>query len=428
MNEARDGLRSGAGGTAIPTCNAVRSLMTIAATQLQDFPMRAAVLLQVALALTIAGCAAGRPDGGALLPTDVPAPGASEYRLLVAATRERADTPTVFSGERSDGLDFADITVSVPPVHEPGQIEWPRRAPGDPAVNFVTRARAYLAGETSFPPALRSALAALPKGRREIGVFVHGYNTDFDEGVYRTVQMVHDTGFTGVPVLFTWASRGEVVDYVYDRDSATVARDGLERTLRLAAESGAEEITLFAHSMGNWAAIEALRQAKIAGDEDFGGKLKLVILAAPDIDVDVFKAQMRRLGKPKQPFIMFTSSDDRALALSSLIAGDKPRLGAYTADAQEIADLGVIIIDLSQVDGPDALNHSKFATIAPEFAKRMRARLAAGDELGEVENEGFAAQVTSIGGSLGTVIGTTAGIAITLPAVILTSPIRALAN
>ncbi|MBL6430625.1 MAG: alpha/beta hydrolase [Alphaproteobacteria bacterium] len=55
----------------------------------------------------------------------------------------------------------------------------------------------------------------------------------------------------------------------------------------------------------------------------------MIAMAAPDLDVDVFKAQMRRAGKPKKPFILLVSRDDRALRASSLIAGGKQRLGAY---------------------------------------------------------------------------------------------------
>jgi esterase/lipase superfamily enzyme len=382
----------------------------------------AATLLAV---LVLAACGGGRPDGGALIATLEPAPGAHEVSLLVATTREaKPGTAEMYSGERSGEIGFATVTVSLPPGHQAGQIEWPRRAPGDPSKDFVTREAAYLDG-TSFRDRLRAAVAARPKGSRTVGIFVHGYNTDFDEGVYRAAQVVHDTGFEGVPVVFTWASRGELVDYVYDRDSATVARDGLEETLRTAAASGAESVLLFAHSMGNWVAVEALRQAKIAGDGDFGGKLDTVILAAPDIDVDVFKAQMKRLGVPKRPFIMFASSDDRALAISSLISGDKPRLGAYTADAGEIADLGVVVVDLSEVEGPDSMNHAKFAALAPDFAKRLRERLAAGDALA-VERTGLTMQASALGSSIGGLIGTTAGVAITLPAVLITAPFQAL--
>ena len=134
-------------------------------------------------------------------------------------------------------------------------------------------------------------------------VFVHGYNTGFDNAVYRVTQIAHDSGYSGTPVLFSWASGGKTTDYVYDKESASVARDQLEATLRLLAQSGARRIDIVAHSMGTWVTMEALRQLAITGDRDLGGKLGDVVLASPDIDVDVFKSQMRRYGKPTKPLL-----------------------------------------------------------------------------------------------------------------------------
>ncbi len=377
------------------------------------------------LALALAACA-GRPDDGALIPTDVAAPGAERVDVLVATTRLREpETAAMFSGERSEGIDFAHLAVSIPPNHKPGTVEWPPRAPGDPSRHFVTRERSYLDGEAAFKARLKAAVAAKAPEDRTVFVFVHGYNTTFDEGVYRLAQIDHDTGFGGVPVLFTWASRGSILDYVYDRDSATVARDALELTLRLAAESGARNVVLFAHSMGNWVAVEALRQAKISGRPDLGGKLSDVVLASPDIDVDVFKAQMDRYGVPDKPFIMMVSTDDRALLVSSILAGDKPRVGGYTEDTAAIASLGVIVVDLTNVEGLDGLNHDKFNAVAPGFLRRLRDRLAAGDDL-EFEATSVGETIGTLGRNIGGAVGTTAGVIITTPAAILTAPVEAI--
>ena len=126
-------------------------------------------------------------------------------------------------------------------------------------------------------------------------------------------------------MLFSWASGAKTTDYVYDKESASAARDQLEVTLRMLEQSGARRIDIVAHSMGTWVTMEALRQMAISGDRDLGGKLGDVVLASPDIDVDVFKSQMRRYGKPDKPFILLLSDDDRALRLSGLIAGSAAR-------------------------------------------------------------------------------------------------------
>ncbi|HUW74684.1 MAG TPA: alpha/beta hydrolase [Methyloceanibacter sp.] len=80
--------------------------------------------------------------------------------------------------------------------------------------------------------------------------------------------------------------------------------------------------------MGNWVTVEALRQIKISANKPPIRKLGAVVLAAPDIDIDVLKAQMRRFGKPRKPFFIVLSRDDKALRFSNFIAGGKQRLGA----------------------------------------------------------------------------------------------------
>ena len=385
----------------------------------QSNATRPAIIVAVcALMLAVAGCANSRPVTGALEVSAEPAPGASTHQLLIATTRARDETPaTFFSGERQGALDFARIAISVPPVHEPGQIEWPRDPPGDPERHFVTRDAAYLDDEDRFTQSIRDALAG--SASRDVLIFVHGFNTLFAEGVYRFAQIVHDTGFDGVPVLFTWASRGKVIDYVYDRDSATAARDALERTIHLAAKAGAGNVHIMAHSMGNWVTMEALRQARIAGDGDFGGRLGEVILASPDIDVDVFTSQMRRLGSPARPYYMLVSTDDRALKASSVIAGNRPRVGSYAND-REIAELGVVVIDLTEVESPDSLHHGKFADSA-EIVQLIGRRLGAGNRLTAVEDRDRV-DLERFGRNLGGLVGATADVVITVPRAVLSTP------
>ena len=230
-----------------------------------------------------------------------------------------------------------------------------------------------------FTSALGADMAA--RGGRAM-VFVHGYNTGFDNAAYRVTQIAHDSGYPGTPVLFSWASGGRTTDYVYDKESASAARDQLEGTLRLLAQSGARRIDIVAHSMGTWVTMEALRQLALTGDRDLGGKLGDVVLASPDIDVDVFKSQMRRYGKPARPFILLLSEDDRALKLSGILAGSRPRVGDYR-NAADLAEYGVTVVDLSAVEGGDSLNHTKFAD-NPMLVKLLGQRLR--------EDDGFASE------------------------------------
>lgn len=322
------------------------------------------------LAPVLAGCAS-RPGADALSVIEGPEAGTTEHVILVASSRARDPQPGVFySGERTPALSFAKVEMTVPPNHKPGMVESPKQSPPNPATDMVVREAVYRDTPQEFASDLKSELAKWPAGKRQAVIFVHGYNTLFSEALYRLTQMAEDSKAPGVPVLFTWASRGSVGDYVYDNNSATAARDRLEETIRLVFDSGADQVSIVAHSMGNWVTVEALRQIQISGKPLPANKIGNIVLAAPDIDVDVFKSQLKRFGKPAKPFIVIVSRDDKALAFSDLIAGDKPRLGAYTNDS-DLVELGAVVIDMTEVKSSDGLNHSKFAQLA-EMAPELR--------------------------------------------------------
>jgi len=375
------------------------------------------LLAAAALPLLLALCGCGsRPETGALDVAVSEAAGAVEHSILVATSRARDPRPgTYFGGERSPDLDFAAFTISVPPRHAHGEIEWPAHEPGDPKTDFVVRDAGYLPQEAAFISELNRRLAQKPKGQRKALLFIHGYNTMFAEGLFRFAQIVHDAHSSAVPVHFSWASHGSLSDYVYDTNSATSARDRLERVLRLLAASNADEINILAHSMGNWVTVEAIRNIRIKGDAPAKGKLGTIILAAPDIDIDVFKSQMRRIGKPAKPYLVVISADDRALAASRFLAGGKARLGD-DKNAAELTALGAVVVDLTAVHGKDATNHDKFAQIA-DVAPELMSVLGKGIGRG---GSAVSEAAEKISGEAPTVLA--------LPAAIIGAPIRILAG
>lgn len=364
------------------------------------------------LSLALSGCGGGQQThqllGTAAMPVSA-AKIAGSHEIFVATSRAKASDPLqVYSGDRSDSISFARVDITVPAVHKTGAVERPIGKQSDPAKYFTaTRVAAYR-DEDVFAKALRADIAK--HGGRAM-VFIHGYNTAFDDAIYRITQIVHDSGYTGTPILFTWASAGRTVDYVYDNNSATAARDRLEETLRLVARSGAKRVDVVAHSMGNWVTVEALRQLAMTGDRDLGGKMGDVVLASPDIDVDVFKTQMRRYGVPKKPFVVLSSKNDRALGISGLIAGQRPRVGDYS-DAADIAKYGVVVADISSLSSGDRLNHAKFAD-NPLLVKLLGEKLQADDQL---RNESdLTSRIGTLTQGIGQTLTSAAEIIITTP-------------
>jgi len=302
------------------------------------------LLAAVAVGLAFAcGACSSRPSQGVLVPVTATAEGTARVPVLAATTRQRSTTDPgeMFNAERSQGVSYASIVVSIPPdsARKIGEVQWPAALPGDPSRNFVTVSANYLNSKQAFSAAV--ATLAKQTGRSKVLVFVHGFNNRFDDAVYRFAQIVNDSKVPVIPVLFTWPSRGEtrLRAYTYDRESANYSRDALEELLdMLASEPSVTEITLLAHSMGNWVTLEALRGRSIrvadAARKARTDKLKSVLMVAPDVDVDVFRSEIRRIGVFRPRMAIFLSQDDQALALSKYIWGGVPRIGNVDPDQE----------------------------------------------------------------------------------------------
>jgi esterase/lipase superfamily enzyme len=324
------------------------------------------------LGVALAGCA-HKPPADTLLPVASVSGGEKTVTVLAAATRGRAkDDPYLFTSDRTGGLNYQEYAISIPPGHVIGRIEWPPGAAGNARSQYVVASSRPLT-ESGFATALRVQLASRKDLEGSVLVYVHGYYSGHQEAVFRGAELAADLSpAAGAVVVFSWPSRNDLTEYVTDRESATYSRDYLERVLNEIAETpGVRSINLVAHSMGNWLAMETLRQAKLREQSPFVAKLNQVVLLAPDIDVDVFRTQLDAIGKLKHPIIVAVSRDDLALAASQRIAGDVPRVGNVLIDnprAQAaIERYGLDVVDLSQVDSSDYLGHSKFADAVPEL-------------------------------------------------------------
>lgn len=337
----------------------------------------------VLLAASLAGCGAGgfsdmtasvANSAGNLMGAR-PAGSPIDVQMFVASTRR--DDFRVGDAVSDGGVHHSLNLVSLPANHEPGVIERPSFGKPDRARHIVLSG-----GRNLTPQRFSDELASHVSGRvgadRDVLLFVHGFNTSLDEARFRLAQIVADARFGGVPVLFTWPSQSNLLSYESDKERATASRDALAELMgQLAATPGVGRVHVLAHSMGSWLAMEALRQNAIAGQPDLGGRLGEVMLAAPDIDLAVFRQQMAKFGGRAHVSVI-VSRGDRALGLSSRIAGDRPRVGALDptkpGDGAELARLGVKVYDVSSYSR-DFVGHSVFAD-APAVIRGIGAQLA----------------------------------------------------
>ena len=327
-------------------------------------PITAAVC---ALAIALGGCGT---RGAITLTEGGTAARATAMEVLVATPRAAAPAPEYFSGARDFVTNYARFDVSIPPDRKPGTIRYPRGR-ADPETDFLVTEAERLAGPQDFVRAVNGASA---KSGGDSGLlFVHGFNTNFAESLFKEAQLRHDLQSPGMGVLFSWPSDAKLLAYPNDRENALFSRDALAETLRLMARSNLDGYNLVAHSMGTFLVMETLRTMALAGERRALDRIHALVLISADIEVDVFRRQVAPVLAAGVPVYILVSDDDRALRVSAALRGDRRRVGSVRS-AAELGGIDVSVVDLSAIDSGDGTRHMKIGT-SPEliaFVQRIR--------------------------------------------------------
>lgn len=322
-----------------------------------------------AVAMLLSGCAS-RPGPDALATVATP-PGSKLVKVFVATNRARQEPDTnIFTTRKTQSLNFAEFTIAIPPDHRAGRIEL---AGTGAQSSFVVVDQHVLTSASFIDRVARFG----GKRRQDVTVFVHGFNNNFQESLFRLAQVTADSRIDSAQILFSWPSHARVTGYVADKESVIYSRDYLAALLvGLAADPRIGRIRLAAHSMGSWLAVETLRELRLAGKDAVIRRTE-VVLAAPDIDVEVFGQQLKVIGPLTPPMKILVAKDDRALEASGFIASSIRRVGAIDVEDPRVKDAvvkaRVQVIDISDLSSGDGLGHDRFVYLAglyPRLAHR----------------------------------------------------------
>lgn len=279
-----------------------------------------------------------------------------------------------FSHERNDELALGFARVSIPKdKHEFGKRERPEklrfiwieygRETEDPDKHFVLK-NVELLDKNTFTSKSKSILIKSKFYKNQVILFIHGFNVSFDDAIYTAAQITWDINFDGLPCIFSWPSKAELslTGYNYDMNSAQQSRNRLAYFMKLLSGiKEADRISIIAHSMGNLALLEALRQMPPSTPTSRKPYSEL-ILAAPDLDRDNFLSIVAGLPKYAQGITLYASANDKALEASKALAASIPRAGDVPADGPLVIS-GIDTIDASSVsDYMFGFNHNYFAT------------------------------------------------------------------
>lgn len=322
--------------------------------------MRAAwIAVTIAIAF-LNGCA-GVPKTGSPPPTMAQPASFATVKVFYATDRNltgNKNPDKLFGADRS-ALTYGACEVSIPRDHRMGELESPSilrlEFREDPTEHVVLLKTSIVSEDTFFTDVSARVRQSM---QSNAFLFVHGYNVTFEDAARRTAQIAYDLGFDGAPVFYSWPSRGAASAYTIDEQNVEWAQADLRKFLDdFFARSDARNIYLIAHSMGNRALTRAIASL-LTEKPQIRERLKEVILAAPDIDAEVFKRDIApALAAAGRPVTLYASSEDLALIASKTVNG-YPRAG--DSGRGLVIAPGIETIDATRVD-TSFLGHSYFA-------------------------------------------------------------------
>ncbi len=181
----------------------------------------------------------------------------------------------------------------------------------------------------------------------------------FDEAARRTAQLTWDLGFRGIPILYSWPSKGASVMYSADEASALWAVPHLEEFLKLVARrSGAKTIHIIAHSLGNRPLMYALQQITLQHSSS-APRFQQIVLAAPDIDVGIFRQLATVFPSIADRVTIYASAHDKALGFSKILH-QSASVGGQPQPSHPVSGIDVIDASAMSEDLLD-LDHSYYA-------------------------------------------------------------------
>jgi esterase/lipase superfamily enzyme len=285
-----------------------------------------------------------------------------EIPVYFATDRKRKDNgavQTVYGGQRNPNnqLEFGLAKISIPADHRMGNLERPRwwKLEFHQDVNkHIVLINIETWGREHFKKQLSQSLKGLSEP--DLLLFIHGYNTSFEDAALRTAQIAYDLHFPGLAILYSWPSAARFEMYPADENNIEWTSPHLKEFLEfLLTAVGARAVNAIAHSMGNRALARVVKEVNFSTLPKKSATLRHIIFAAPDIDGDIFRQFAKDFWKKAEFFTLYASSKDKALEASRQFHGGYPRAGDSGKDI--IIVNGVDTIDASLID-TSLLGHS----------------------------------------------------------------------
>lgn len=190
--------------------------------------------------------------------------------------------------------------------------------------------------------------AQLARSRnKDIFIYTHGYNVDFDYSMLVSKELQHFLGYQGAFVSYNWTATPSRLAYFRDQESVLSTRRNLRSLIEyLSANTSARRIHLVGYSAGTRLVFEAAYQ--IALQPEPRARLGRLILIGSDLDTSfVLQSLDDGLLDAVEDVTFYQSETDSALAMSRFIFG-RERIG-QTRQKDTLAPS--IVEGLARTDG-----------------------------------------------------------------------------
>lgn len=168
---------------------------------------------------------------------------------------------------------------------------------------------------------------------------IPGYANSFDTSVKRGVAVLRDTRAPAPLVVWSWPSKGRLLNYEFDEGSVTWSLPHFKQfVLDLVEDNRVERIDIIAHSMGNRFPVALMAdRVGISGSQ--------FVFVAPDVSKSSFVDGVRRIPSGTS-LTLYATKNDYALS-ASMAYNDRDRAG-LTQNMILLPNLDTV--DLSEFD------------------------------------------------------------------------------
>jgi len=286
-----------------------------------------------------------------------------DYPVMFGTTRKALPAGAGFSDDRDEALHYGRVFVTIPKNHRTGSLgSTLGTVMGTDPKLTVSRFESVQSEAQFLALAQRALQPVTGPENGYVVVFIHGYNNSFNAAALRAAQLGADLDIPANNMfMFSWAARSDVIKYTFDEATVDASEVYFRSFLNTVAQAAhGRKIHIVAHSMGNRALLRVIASGVNAVSSDRGIRFGQIILAAADVDRDLFAQLGPNYLKVADRTTVYLSPYDFAVAASSHVH-DYPRVGCGTAPQVIVPGIDNVVSNLPD----DFPSHAYFAETLP---------------------------------------------------------------